>query len=165
MHLNTYTDSEWLVSSPCEQMLAAHAKAQFFYRVTSLANLQQTPALKILFYGEHEKLVALQQQIQRECREPINLTFSDPYYLEVMNSGVSKGQSLKVLLNTLGLDASRAIAFGDGLNDVELFRTVAVPVVMENAGDTLKQLFPQALRAQANQQAGVAQFLREHILG
>lgn len=163
-HLNMYTDTEWLVNAPCEHMLAAHTKAQFFYRQIPLAQMTATPALKILFYGENAKLLQLEQQIRRECAWPINLTFSDPYYLEVMQSEVSKGHSLGLLLDMLALNASQAMAFGDGMNDVELFRTVAYPVVMENASSGLKQLFPQALGAQANACDGVAAFLRAHIL-
>lgn len=164
VHINMYTDTEWLVVAPCEHMLEAHEQAQFFYRQIDMQQMLVTPALKILFYGENAELQALKVQIYKANPPDINLTFSDQYYLEAMQNHISKGHSLKILLEKLSLSAERAMAFGDGLNDVELFRTVAHPVVMDNASTTLKQLFPDAHRAQRNHADGVAKFLYDHIL-
>lgn len=164
VHTNMYTDTEWLVTKPCEELLEAHESAQFFYRQIDLQEMLVTPALKILFYGENAELQALKVQIYKERPLEINLTFSDDYYLEVMHNHISKGHSLNILCEHLSLSVERAMAFGDGMNDVELFRTVAHPVVMENASNTLKQLFPDAHRAQTHHEDGVARFLLEHIL-
>ena len=166
VHLNMYTDSAWLVNAPCESMLDAHAESQFFYRQVSMQELQTTPALKILFYGEHAKLQQLKAQIIATLPHPlpIHLTFSDDYYLEAMPHNVSKGHSLKWLLEKLSLPLANTMAFGDGFNDVEMFRAVAHPVVMSNASEKLQLLFSTALRAQPNDDDGVAQFLYEHIL-
>ncbi len=164
VHLNMYTDSEWLVTAPCESMLSAHEQSQFFYRQISLQQMLETPALKILFYGENEKLQKVKAQILQLPPLPIHLTFSDDYYLETMPQNISKGHSLIRLMQLLNFPLANAMAFGDGFNDVEMFRTVAHPVVMSNASETLKQLFPTALRALPNHEDGVAKFLYEHIL-
>lgn len=164
VHINMYTDSEWLVTSPCESMLSAHEQAQFFYRQITLQEMLTTPALKILFYGEHPELLALRTKILNEHPLQINLTFSDDYYLEVMHNNISKGHALKVLLEKLSLPVERTMAFGDGMNDVELFTTVARPILMENSGIRLQQLFPHAERALTNHNDGVARFLYENIL-
>lgn len=164
VNLNIFTDSEWLTIAPCEAMLDAHEQTQFFYRQIDLQEMIATPALKILFYGEHAELLKLKAQILEQDSLEINLTFSDVCYLEVMQKNISKGDALKVLLGKLSLSVDKTMAFGDGLNDVELFRTVAHPVVMENAGNTLKQLFPDAHRAPKNHPDGVAKFLFDTIL-
>ena len=164
VNLNIFTDSEWLTIAPCKAMLDAHEQTQFFYRQIDLQEMIATPALKILFYGEHTELLKLKAQILEQDSLEINLTFSDVCYLEVMQQNISKGDALKVLLEKLSLSVDNAMAFGDGLNDVELFRTVGHPVVMENAGNTLKQLFPNAHRAQTNHEDGVAKFLFDTIL-
>ena len=164
VHLNMYTDSEWLVNAPCESMLDAHAQSQFFYRQTSLADMLTTPALKILFYGENPRLQQLKTQILQAGVPPIHLTFSDDYYLEAMPQHISKGDSLRTLAQHLSISLDRTMAFGDGLNDVEMFDTVTHPVVMSNASEKLQQLFPNALRAESNHVDGVAKFLYEHVL-
>ena len=164
VHTNMYTDTEWLVTTPCESLLEAHVQDQFFYRQIDQREMLITPALKILFYGENAELQALKAQILRDYSLAINLTFSDDYYLEVMQNNISKGHSLKVLLEKLSLPINQTMAFGDGMNDVELFRTVAHPVLMENSSAALKQLFPDTKRALANYNDGVARFLFDHIL-
>jgi len=164
VHLNMYTDSEWLVNAPCASMLDAHAQSQFFYRQIELQEMLATPALKILFYGENAKLQQLKSQILAALTVPIHLTFSDDYYLEAMPQNISKGHALKILLEQLQLPFSNSMAFGDGFNDVEMFRTVTHAVVMDNASEKLKQLFPDTLRAQTNHNDGVARFLYDNIL-
>lgn len=164
VHINMYTDTEWLVTAPCEEMLAAHESAKFFYRQIDMQEMIRTPALKILFYGQNAELQSLRAQILRDYSLAINLTFSDDYYLEAMHSNISKGHSLKVLLEKLSLPINNTMAFGDGFNDVELFRTVAQPVLMENSSAALKHLFPQALRARPHYEDGVARFLFDNVL-
>lgn len=164
VHTNMYTDSEWLVREPCAELLEAHEKDQFFYRQIDMQEMLTTPALKILFYGQNSELQALKAQILRDYALAINLTFSDEYYLEVMQNNISKGNALKVLLEKLSLPVEQTMAFGDGMNDVELFRTVAQPILMENSSATLKQLFPQAKHTLTNQDDGVARYLFDNIL-
>lgn len=164
VHTNMYTDTEWLVTGPCEELLEAHELDHFVYQQVDMQEMINARALKILFYGKNVELQALKAQIMRDFSLAINLTFSDQYYLEVMNNNISKGYSLKVLLEKLSLPIERTMAFGDGFNDVELFRTVAYPVLMENSSSSLKQLFPHAARAQPNYNDGVAQFLLDNVL-
>jgi Cof subfamily protein (haloacid dehalogenase superfamily) len=164
VHLNMYTDSEWLVNAPCESMLDAHAQSQFFYRQIALQEMLATPALKILFYGENAMLQQLKAQILAALTLPIHLTFSDEYYLEAMPQAISKGHALRTLMEHLQRPLANSMAFGDGFNDVEMFQTVAHPIVMDNASEKLKQLFPAAQRAQAHHKDGVATFLYERVL-
>ncbi len=164
VYTNLYTDREWLVCQPCEQMLKAHQKSKFFYRETTQQEMRTSPALKIMFYGEHSELLALREQIPSNIIESLNVTFSDDNYLEIMQKNISKGDALKVLLAKYEIPLSQTMAFGDSMNDVELFKTVAHPVLMENAVNNLKALFPNAQRTTANYDNGVAQFINEHIL-
>lgn len=164
VNINMFTDSEWLLTEPCDAMVDAHDETQFLYRQVSMQEMLGTPALKILFYGEHAELQRLKKQIQDEYALDIHLTFSDDCYLEVMQSTISKGFALNVLLEKLALPLNRTMAFGDGMNDVEMFQTVAHPIIMENASANLQQLFPRARRAQPNHQEGVAKFLFDYVL-
>lgn len=164
VHTNMYTHNEWLVSAPCEAMLLAHKISKFFYREITQQEMLNTPTLKILFYGEHRELLALREQIDPAIESSLNVTFSDDNYLEIMQKNISKGDALKILLPTLGISLNQTMAFGDSMNDVELFRTAAHPILMENAVKNLKALFPDAKRANTNHKDGVARFICEHIL-
>lgn len=164
VNINMFTDTEWLLTEPCAAMEDAHQHTQFLPRQVNMQEMLATSALKILFYGDNAELQQLKTQILNEHPLDIHLTFSDECYLEVMQTNISKGFALKVLLEKLSLPIQQTMAFGDGMNDVELFQTVTHPIIMENASATLQQLFPQARRAQKNYQDGVAKFLQDYVL-
>ena len=164
IHTNVYTTDEWLVFQPRASLLVAHKGSEFAYRQTKCAEVINATALKILFHGNHLLLQAFKEEIEAKHDLQINLTFSDDHYLEVMAEYVSKGHALKVLLKNEGLPFDQTLAFCDGMNDVELLRAVAHPVVMQNASLALQQLFPDAARALNNREDGVARFLWDHVL-
>ncbi|MBI0031050.1 Cof-type HAD-IIB family hydrolase [Gilliamella sp. B14384G15] len=68
------------------------------------------------------------------------LTFirNTPYCVDVFNHGGSKGRGIKELLKMKGFDDVPTYAFGDGMNDLEMFLTVDHPIAMGNAVDGLK---------------------------
>lgn len=161
VYTNLYTSSEWLVSKPCEVMLKAHVASGFFYRETNQQEMLASPALKIMFFGEHSELLSLRAQMGEDISTALNVTFSDDNYLEIMQKNISKGHALKILLAKQGVPLNHTMAFGDSMNDLELFRTVAHPILMENAVKNLKALFPNAVRAQKNYEDGVARFIND----
>jgi len=55
-----------------------------------------------------------------------------------MAGGVSKGAALEGVRDRLQLDKSEVIAFGDGLNDLEMLRAAGTGVLMGNAHPQLK---------------------------
>lgn len=54
--------------------------------------------------------------------------------------GSSKAKGIEALLEHLGFDPSEAVAFGDGLNDLEMLSYVGMGVAMGNAHEKLKSL-------------------------
>lgn len=164
VHINIYTHNEWLINAPCEAMRRAHLQSQFFYREINQQEMLNIPALKIMFYGKHNELLELRQQIDPAIESTLNVTFSDDNHLEIMQKNISKGDALKTLLAKLHQPLEQTMAFGDSMNDAELFNTVAHPILMENAVSNLNTLFPNAQRARANHEDGVAHFLNQYIL-
>src|SRR6478609_4245588 len=94
VYINLYTANEWLVCQPCKEMLNAHLKSKFFYRETTQQEMRESPALKIMFYGEHRELLALREQMPEDIFSTLNVTFSDENYLEIMQKNISKGHAL-----------------------------------------------------------------------
>jgi Cof subfamily protein (haloacid dehalogenase superfamily) len=60
------------------------------------------------------------------------------YCVDVFNKGGSKGNGINELLRTKGFYDVPTYAFGDGMNDFEMFLTVDHPIAMGNAVDELK---------------------------
>lgn len=164
IHTSVYTKDEWLVHQPRESLLIPHQQSGFFYRQTHRSEIFATDALKLLFNDQRANLQRLKDRIDTRYGPVLHTTFSDEHYLEVMRAGVSKGDAIRILLKSTGLSTANTLAFCDGLNDVELLRTVAHPVVMENADAALLQMFPLASRARSNNEDGVARFLWSRVL-
>lgn len=60
------------------------------------------------------------------------------YSMDGIPHGSSKAKGIEVLLDHLGIDRSKAVAFGDGLNDREMLSYVGMGVAMGNAHEELK---------------------------
>lgn len=61
-----------------------------------------------------------------------------PNAFDVLTGDVSKVQGIRLVLKELGLKFADAMAFGDGLNDVEMIGSVGFGVAMGNAHPNLK---------------------------
>ena len=65
------------------------------------------------------------------------------YYVDgydVVVKGNNKGIGLKHLSEITGIDLSEMMAFGDNLNDIEMFEVAGIKVAMGNAKDVLKEM-------------------------
>ncbi|MEF3304579.1 Cof-type HAD-IIB family hydrolase [Paenibacillus sp. GYB003] len=63
-----------------------------------------------------------------------------PVSVDVLPAGGSKAKGIEQIVRNLGIPKDRQYAFGDGLNDIEMLKTVANSVAMGNA-------HPEALKA------------------
>ncbi|KAA9014220.1 Cof-type HAD-IIB family hydrolase [Niallia endozanthoxylica] len=64
---------------------------------------------------------------------------NSPYGCDIYPAGTSKATGIKQLLSLKKLSLENTYAFGDGLNDLEMFDLVKHPVAMGNATEILKQ--------------------------
>jgi len=88
---------------------------------------------------------------------------SDSRYFDVLPAGVNKGSTLLALLEWLEVDHARVVTAGDTLNDLAMFETGLMGVMVGNAEPELvAQLprLPQVYRARAEGCAGIAEGLR-----
>ena len=63
-----------------------------------------------------------------------------PWAVDFNPRGMNKAVGLKRLMERLGVAPEQAVAFGDGLNDLEMMKLVGNAVVMGNGCDELKAL-------------------------
>ena len=164
VHRNLYQQDLWLVEEPHETLLAMHDQSGFRYRITDFNSMHLSGVDKLYFTAAHDILVPLERALLASFSEQLNITFTSPEYLEVMNLGVSKGNALLKLLAIKGKSAQYTVALGDGMNDVDMLSLVGFGVVMENASDTVKRQLPNKLRAKSNAQEGVADFIERYLL-
>ncbi len=91
--------------------------------------------------------------IPRRYRKVEN-KYALPYIMDIMPKNVSKGEAIKELCKYLNIDVSETVVFGDGLNDIEMFKTGGYTVAMGNAADEIKELADVVTKT--NNEAGVA---------
>ncbi|GKT03781.1 HAD family hydrolase [Furfurilactobacillus entadae] len=89
------------------------------------------------------------------------LSSSSPNNIELIPKGISKATGLAIVQNQVGIATDRTIVFGNGHNDVPLFKKAAISVAMADA--------PAEVRTAANhvtvpaEQDGVAHFLMDYF--
>lgn len=78
---------------------------------------------------------------------------------EISRQDVTKGTGILETLKVLNIPISDSYCFGDGGNDIEMFKTVAHPIAMGNAIPAIKALAKEVCDTVQND--GVAKKLRE----
>ena len=61
------------------------------------------------------------------------------HIMDIFASGTSKANALEVLMKSYEISNSDLVAFGDGINDLEMLSMAGLSVAMENAPSYLKQ--------------------------
>jgi len=164
IHRNLYQKDLWLVEEPHEALLAIHQSSGFAYQLSDFNQIDLKQIDKIYFTADHQTLIGLEELLNEHFSGKLNITFTSPEYLEVMNFGVCKGTALQRVLQQRGLDVSQVMALGDGMNDKEMLNLVGHGVVMENASDKVKSLLSGLAIAPSNAEDGVAQYLYKTVL-
>lgn len=59
-------------------------------------------------------------------------------WIDITHKDVDKGKTIRFLQNLLNISSEQTIVFGDGLNDIPLFRHARYKVAMDNAYPELK---------------------------
>ena len=70
----------------------------------------------------------------------LSIMRSSDILIEIMNKGISKGDSVKFLCQKWGIGLEETVGFGDHYNDLDMLKTVAMPFLMENAPAELKEI-------------------------
>ncbi|MCH5583482.1 Cof-type HAD-IIB family hydrolase [Shimazuella sp. AN120528] len=89
---------------------------------------------KFCFLGEKKHLLELQKEMLREFRGKVDTFISGSTYLDVMPTGIHKGNGIRHLAKHLGIDPRSEVAcMGDSENDVPMFEEVFLSFVMGGA--------------------------------
>ncbi len=81
-------------------------------------------------------------------------------FLEINALGASKGTALKIITSYYNLPLSNTIAFGDGLNDIQMIELAEVGVAMKNGNRVLRELASD-VTDYTNAEGGVGRYLNK----
>lgn len=165
IRINLYQGDRWLVAQESPELLAFHQESGFGYQVVDPLRVDKQNINKIFFTAEsHEALLPLEASLLQRFGDALAITFASADSLEVMPKGVNKGNAVQAVLAQNGLRLEETIAFGDGMNDLEMLSLVGRGVVMGNAHDRLMKALPDHDRTHSSDEDGVARYL-ERLFG
>lgn len=123
--------------------------AEMYYKHTGVVpvvkDLKSVAALPIkgCIKGMYIADPSLHDEIRKRMKErfgdSISVMQSFPTFLEVINTGVSKGEGLKIAMQHSALKPEEVIAFGDEENDVPMFSVAGFSGAPENARAKIKE--------------------------
>ncbi|WP_392559123.1 Cof-type HAD-IIB family hydrolase [Orbus mooreae] len=147
VYTHVYRGDEWLTNKEDEYSLSFFQETDFRYQIFNPTNFATDDIAKIYFTTNgdvlHEHLVALKNRLDAKYGSQISVTFSTLNCLEVMGNQVSKGYALKAVVEKLGFKLKDSVAFGDGMNDLEMLSMAGKGCIMQNASADLKASLPQ----------------------
>ena len=162
IHLNLYQNDVWYVERNDNEETKTYMEISGLeYEKKNFDTFEDYRMTKSLFIAEHDELLELERILSEKLNGSVHLTFSRPFFLEILQGDVNKGTALEKILKKEGIPCENVIAFGDGLNDYEMLKTVGLGVAMGNSLERLKELVD--IKTLSNDEDGVAVFLEKYI--
>lgn len=141
MTLMVFEEGRLLCENPDAYCVQAEAWADHLQveATNDVLSALKNPPFKFLFACPPERLKQLKSDFSAPFEKELCLVNSTPFYLEVIDKSVSKGSTLSLLLKHLQLEKDELLAFGDGMNDLEMLKMAGISVCMGNAEPELKK--------------------------
>ncbi len=114
---------------------------------------------KILAVLPPEGALALQKKIENHFGGRLYVTRSSKTQVEILAPNATKGVALGLIASRFGIPRENIVAFGDNLNDLELFNAAGIKVAMGNGEDALKSRAD--IIAPSNDEGGVGRVLEK----
>lgn len=162
--INLYQPEHWFTNTPAVVAYSMAKASGFHAQRFELATPPLADVLKLFFLGEPADLQQLEQAILARFSDQVSLSFSMADCLEVMALGVSKGHALELILQSQDLHLSQCMAFGDGMNDLEILSRVGKGLLMQNSHQRLKDALPHLEVIGHHQDEAVAKYLLAQVL-
>lgn len=136
--------------------------------VDNYRTLKQTATVQPMFYQNHHVNFILTfdamdaAAYRQRYRGQLSFVRNNPRALDTMQWGVTKAVGIQDILVKAHLTNVPTYAFGDQLNDIEMFKMVRTPIAMGNGNPRVKRL--AAYVTADNMHDGIAQGLRRYGL-
>jgi Cof subfamily protein (haloacid dehalogenase superfamily) len=141
VHVNCYVDDELYVAE-----LNDHARRYAGFQgipvtpVGRLSDWLHERPTKLVAVDDDHRIAALAERFRGLFRGRLFVATSLPIFLELASPDVSKGSGMEFVAERLGFDRERAIAFGDGENDVELLDWAGYGIAVADSHPRLKAI-------------------------
>ena len=114
----------------------------------------------------NEQVMELYNKLKEDITElDINImqdSFADKKWIETIKKGCTKYKAIAELANYLNINNNEIIAFGDGLNDIDMLKKCGTGVALSNALPVVKEN-ANFVTAYDHNHDGVIEFLKEYL--
>jgi Cof subfamily protein (haloacid dehalogenase superfamily) len=117
---------------------------------------------KVMFIDEPERLNQIIANIPESFWDKYTFVKSTPFFLEILDPSVSKGNAVKLLAEKLSIKQEEVICIGDGENDLSMIEYAGCGVAMANAESVVKEA--AQFHTLSNNEHGVAYAIEKLIL-
>ncbi len=99
-------------------------------------------SMNILKMGYYARGVEVEDLSEAEIEkiDGLSIVRSNQVLKDVMRDDVHKGEAVRYLANSMGIDMSEVFAIGDNNNDAQMLSMVGTGIAMGNASDEIKKL-------------------------
>ncbi len=162
---NVYRNDEWFINRESPEQKAFFQESIFNYQIFKPGLLETDGVCKVYYTSrDHQQLLFMEEAINARWGDRVNVSFSLATCLEVMGGGVSKGHALKEVVKIIGYSLADCIAFGDGMNDLEMLSMSGKGCIMNNAHPRLKDRLPELEMIGSNVDDAVPHYLEKLFL-
>lgn len=138
----------------------AHYYARRKYVPDLLAHAHSEPVCKIALFCAR-KAESLIMPAMQPFENTLQVALSGADWVDLMRTGMNKGEAIRALCASLGITPEQCMAFGDYLNDLELLQAVSQSYAMENGHPALKQAAKHI--CPSNDEDGVCRTIRAEL--
>ncbi|MDV7718944.1 Cof-type HAD-IIB family hydrolase [Pediococcus ethanolidurans] len=160
--LNWYSDHTWYTDKNCQETDAetaiTHEKPVI--QKTS-ANLTQTIYKFMVMSFDPILFDRLQNYLKQLDLPDLNVMTSGDAYIEITPISATKANAVAHIQKEEHLKIDQLAAFGDGENDIPMFKHVGLPIAVANASQEVKQY--AKFVSTSNREDGVANGIERHI--
>lgn len=107
--------------------------------VEDLYSLQVDVDKFTIYFPDSDSKINYDSKVLPKFSEQFSVTIGDTIWIDIMNKGIDKGQSMRILGEKLGITADQMMAFGDTYNDKEMLEYVKYSYIVKNANEDMKQ--------------------------
>lgn len=86
-----------------------------------------------------ERIEEIYVKLKEHFSKDYEIVRTCPRQIEIAPSGITKGRTLKRLMEEEGIGRDEVLVFGDGENDIDMFRQVTHSIAMGNAAAYVKE--------------------------
>lgn len=125
--------------------------------------MERTDLSKALITSDIHNVENIMKRIPNIYYDDFNIVKSSDKYIEILPKEVDKGNALKELSLSLGVNKENIVSIGDQQNDIGMFRVSGVSYAMKGASDDVKKEATHI--GFDNNDSGVAKIIKELYRG